>query len=244
METVRDFLLNQWRKQINTMKYNNILKGIFIDRPNRFIANVKIDGKIEVVHVKNTGRCKELLIPGTTVYVDKSDNPDRKTEFDLIAVCKGIELYNIDSQAPNRVFAEWVLNSDYFGDIDILKPECKYGDSRFDFYIEGNNRKIFVEVKGVTLEEDGVLMFPDAPTERGVKHLKELCKCIDDGFEAYIVFVIQTEKVKHFTPNKRTHPEFAEVLKMAEEKGVNILALNCNVTEDSLDINTFVPIFL
>ena len=244
METVRAFILNQWRKQINTMKYNNILKGIFIDRPNRFIANIEIDGKTEAVHVKNTGRCKELLIPGTIVYVEKSDNPDRKTEFDLIAVCKGDELYNIDSQAPNKVFAEWILNSGYFGNIDILKPECKYGDSRFDFYIESDNRKIFVEVKGVTLEEDGVLMFPDAPTERGVKHLKKLCKCVDDGFEAYIVFVIQTEKVKCFTPNKRTHPEFAEVLKIADGKGVNILALNCNVTEDSLDINTFVPIVL
>ena len=226
------------------MKYENVKKGIFIDRPNRFIANVEIEGKKEVVHVKNTGRCRELLIPGATVYVQEFENTNRKTKFDLIGVCKGNELYNIDSQAPNKVIGEWILNSKYFGDIKLIKPECKYGDSRFDFYIEADNRKIFVEVKGVTLEENGVLMFPDAPTQRGVKHIYELCKCVEDGYEAYVCFVVQTEKAKYFTPNKRTHPEFAEALKTAKDNGVNILCLNCHVTENSIDINTFVDIML
>ncbi len=224
------------------MKYENIKKGIFIDRPNRFIANVEIDGKIEVVHVKNTGRCRELLIPGVVVYVQKFENTNRKTKFDLIAVCKGNELYNIDSQAPNKVFYEWVLESGYFGEIELVKPECKYGDSRFDFFVQTKERKIFIEVKGVTLEENGVLMFPDAPTERGVKHIKELCNCISDGYEAYLCFVVQTEKVKYFTPNRRTHPQFADALLEAKAKGVNILCVNCNVGEDYLEISDFVDV--
>ena len=226
------------------MKYVNVKKGIFIDRPNRFIANVEIDGAVEVVHVKNTGRCKELLVEGVTVFVQEFENSNRKTKFDLIAVCKGDELYNIDSQAPNKVFYEWVLKSRYLGDIDYIKPECKYGDSRFDFYMESKNRKIYAEVKGVTLEADGVLMFPDAPTERGVKHIKELCKCVEEGFEAYICFVIQTGKAKYFTANKRTHPAFAEALLEAKDKGVNILCVNCKVTEDSLEIDEFVDVKL
>ena len=226
------------------MKYKNIKKGIFLERPNRFIAYVEIDGKKEVVHVKNTGRCRELLIPGVEVYVDKAQNPDRKTKYDLIAVYKGNALYNIDSQAPNKVFGEWVAESKYFGEIDVLKPECVYKKSRFDFYIQAEGRKIYAEVKGVTLEKDGVLMFPDAPTQRGIKHLDELCECVKDGFEAYAVFVIQTENAKYFTPNRDTHPEFAQALKRAMDCGVNILALNCHVTEDTLKINTFVPVKL
>ena len=226
------------------MKYNNIKKGIFIDRPNRFIANVEIDGAVEVVHVKNTGRCKELLIPGVTVFVQEFENTNRKTKYDLISVCKGKELYNIDSQAPNKVFYEWVLKSNYFGEVEFVKPECRYQNSRFDFYIQAKDRKIFVEVKGVTLEEDGILTFPDAPTERGVKHIKELCRCIDEGYEAYICFVIQTEKVKYFTPNRRTHSQFADALLEAKEKGVNILCVNCIVEEDCLEINTFVDVKL
>ena len=224
------------------MKYENVKKGIFIDRPNRFIANVEIDGKTQVVHVKNTGRCRELLISGATVYVQEFENTNRKTKFDLISVCKADELYNIDSQAPNKVFGEWIFKSKYFGDIDVIKPECKYGESRFDFDVEAGGRKIFVEVKGVTLEENGVLMFPDAPTERGVKHINELCKCVEEGYEAYVCFVVQTEKAKYFTPNKRTHLAFAEALKNAKCRGVNILCVNCHVTEDSLDINTFVDV--
>lgn len=224
------------------MKYNNIKKGIFIDRPNRFIANVEIDGKKETVHVKNTGRCKELLIPGAIVYVQKSENINRKTNFDLISACKGNELYNIDSQAPNEVFAEWIQKTNYFGKINFVKREYKYKDSRFDFYMETEEDKILIEVKGVTLEENGVLMFPDAPTLRGVKHINELCLSLDEGYRAYICFVVQTEKAKYFTPNSRTHPEFAESLIIAKQKGVKILCLNCHVTENSLDINTFVDV--
>ena len=226
------------------MKYENVKKGIFIDRPNRFIANVEIDGAVEVVHVKNTGRCRELLTEGATVFVQEFKNTSRKTKFDLIGVCKGDELYNIDSQAPNKGFYEWVLKSGYFGKVDFIKPECRYGDSRFDFYIEAQDRKIFVEVKGVTLEENGVLMFPDAPTERGVKHLKELCKCIDDGYEAYVCFVIQADKAKYFTPNRRTHPQFADALSEAKDKGVRILCVNCKVEKNSLEINGFVDVKL
>ncbi len=226
------------------MKYENVKKGIFIDRPNRFIANVEIDGAVEVVHVKNTGRCRELLIPGVTVYVQEFKNTSRKTKFDLICVCKGEELYNIDSQAPNKVFCEWVLKSGYFGKVDLIKPECKYGDSRFDFYIEAENRRIYAEIKGVTLEEDGILMFPDAPTERGVKHIKELCKCVQEGYEACVCFVIQTEKAKYFTPNRRTHQQFADALLEAKDKGVKILCVNCNVKEDFLEINDFVEVKL
>lgn len=226
------------------MKYENVKKGIFIDRPNRFIANVEIDGKKEVVHVKNTGRCKELLIEGVTVFVQEFENTTRKTKHDLIAVCKGKELYNIDSQAPNKVFGEWLSKSNYFGEVDYVKPECKYGDSRFDFYIEAKGRKIFVEIKGVTLEEDGVLMFPDAPTERGVKHINELCSCVENGYESFVCFIIQTEKAKYFTPNRRTHPEFAEALLKAKSKGVKIFCVNCKVGEDSLEIKDFVDLKL
>ena len=216
------------------MKYKNIVEGIFKERPNRFIAYVDIDGKTEVCHVKNTGRCKELLVSGASVYLEESDNPDRKTKYDLVAVYKGKKLFNIDSSAPNKVFGEWVKNSDFFKDVTLVKPEKKYGNSRFDFYIETLNRKIFAEVKGVTLEKDGVLMFPDAPTERGVKHINELAECVNDGFDAYAVFVIQTDKANYFTPNVETHKEFAVALKNAVKKGVKVLCLTCNVTADEI----------
>lgn len=218
------------------MKYKNIVKAKFISRPNRFIAYVDIDGKTEIVHVKNTGRCKELLTDGATVYVQKSDNPLRKTKYDLITVEKNKMLINMDSQAPNKVFKEWVKQGNFTANISLIKPECKYVNSRFDFYIEADERKIFAEIKGVTLEENGVVMFPDAPTERGVKHIKELCECVNNGYEGYIFFVIQMEKCKYFTPNKVTHPEFAEALKYANECGVNIKALNCKVAFDELKI--------
>lgn len=218
------------------MKYENIIKAKFISRPNRFIAEVEIDENIEIAHVKNTGRCKELLTEGTTVYVQKSDNPARKTKYDLITVVKNGMLINMDSQAPNKVFGEWVSQGNFAADVDLIKPECKYGNSRFDFYIEAGGRKIFAEIKGVTLEEEGIVMFPDAPTERGVKHIKELCECVKNGYEGYIFFIIQMEQCKYFTPNKATHPEFAEALKKASECCVNIKAMNCNVTEDELKI--------
>lgn len=217
------------------MKYDNIFPGEFISRPNRFIANVKIDGHTEVCHVKNTGRCRELLIPGAPVYVQRSDKPERKTKYDLISVYKGDILINIDSQAPNKVFGEWA-NSGYFGAPTLIRPECRYKNSRFDFYIENNGRKIFVEVKGVTLEENGTLLFPDAPTERGVKHIHELCECVNEGYEAYIFFIAQMERAKLFRPNRRTHPEFADALLSASKNGVNVACLNCRVTPDTLEI--------
>ena len=231
------------------MKYSNVKKGIFIERPNRFTAKVEIDGKTETVHVKNTGRCRELLIPGAIVYLTKSDNPERKTAYDLVAVEKEREnktplLVNMDSQIPNDVVEEWLKKGLLFKEGAKFKREVKKGDSRFDFMIEEEGRISYLEVKGVTLEKDGIALFPDAPTERGVKHIKELCKCVDEGFEAYICFVIQTEKVKYFTPNRRTHPQFADALLEAKEKGVNILCVNCIVEEDCLEINTFVDVKL
>lgn len=218
------------------MEYKNIREGIFKERPNRFIAYVEIEGKTEVCHVKNTGRRKELLLPGAKVYLEESDNPDRKTKYDLISVYKGEKLFNIDSSAPNKVFGEWVRASGYFKNITLIKPETKYKNSRFDFYIEADGKKIFAEVKGVTLEKEGVLLFPDAPTERGVKHINELVECVKDGLEACAVFIIQTDEAKYFTPNKTTHPEFASALKNAVLKGVNVLCLTCNVEHDKISV--------
>ena len=216
------------------MRYENIKEGVFISRPNRFIAKVLIDGKEETVHVKNTGRCKELLKEGVKVFLEKSDNPQRKTAYDLISVYKGEVLYNIDSQAPNRVFGEYI--KEIFNDVKLIKPECKYKNSRFDFYVEYEEKKAFVEVKGVTLEKDDVMLFPDAPTERGIKHINELCESLKDGYEAYIVFVIQADAGEYFTPNKETHKAFADALKNAEKNGVKIIALKCTVTKNELKI--------
>ena len=222
------------------MIYENIKKGKFISRPNRFIANVWIDGKEEICHVKNTGRCKELLVPGATVFVQEFNKAQRKTKFDLISVYKGDLLVNMDSQAPNKVFGEWLGN--YFKNITLVKPETKYKNSRFDFYVEADGKKIFIEVKGVTLEENGIVMFPDAPTERGVKHLNELCRCVEDGYEAYVFFVTQMEKAKYFTPNRKTHREFADALLKAQKAGVNICCVNCKVTQNSLFIKDFIEV--
>ena len=218
------------------MTYKNIKEGIFLSRPNRFIAEVEIDGEVKVCHVKNTGRCRELLIKGVRVLLDRSDNPNRRTEYDLVAVYKGDMLINIDSQAPNAVFGEW-LKEGGLGNVKLIKPECFYKNSRFDFYVETEDKRIFIEVKGVTLEEDGVAMFPDAPTERGVKHLTELSEAVKDGYEAYVYFVVQMNECRYFTPNKKMHPEFAETLKMASDRGVNVRAVKCKVTEDGLKIN-------
>lgn len=226
------------------MKYKRIREGKFISRPNRFIANIEIDGKTQVCHVKNTGRCKELLVPGVAVYVQETENPERKTKYDLISVYKDGKLINMDSQAPNKVFGEWAQNSGYFKNITLIKPECKYKNSRFDFYIEADGRKIFVEVKGVTLENDGVVSFPDAPTERGVKHIKELEEALEDGYDACIFFIIQMTDCRYFVPNKTTHPEFADALVSAGNSGVDIKALNCIVTPDTLEAFRFVEIHL
>lgn len=226
------------------MKYNNILKGKFISRPNRFIANIEINNKIEICHVKNTGRCKELLIPNAEVFVQKSDNPKRKTKFSLIGVKKNNRMINMDSQVTNKVVYEWILKGELFKDVIKIKPEAKYNNSRFDFYIETKNEKAFIEVKGVTLEDEGVVRFPDAPTERGVKHVRELCESTKEGYKAYVIFVIQMKDVLHFEPNVETHKEFAEALKEAEKCGVNILALDCEVTEDSIHIRDYVKVLL
>lgn len=216
------------------MKYTHIVKGIFLNRPNRFIAHVLIHGKEEVVHVKNTGRCKELLLPGVEVILDRPDSPNRKTTYDLVAVYKqGIGLVNMDSQAPNKVVAEWLksYNPEY------IKPEYTYGKSRIDFYMEDKGKKILMEVKGVTLEREKTAFFPDAPTERGVKHIRELAEAVKAGYECYLAFVIQMEGVHEVYPNVETHPEFGVALEEAKLAGVKILYLGCRVEEDGLSIN-------
>jgi sugar fermentation stimulation protein A len=226
------------------MKYDNIVKGKFIARPNRFIAHIEINGKIEVCHVKNTGRCKELLIPSAIVFVQENDNAKRKTKFSLISVIKENRIINIDSQVPNKIVYEWISNGNLLNDITLIKPETKYNNSRFDFYVETKNKKIFIEVKGVTLENQGVVKFPDAPTERGLKHVKELCDCVKEGYDAYIIFVVQMKDVLHFEPNVETHKEFAEALKEAKKRGVNILAVNCEVKENSINIKDYVKVIV
>lgn len=223
------------------MIYENILPGIFIDRPNRFIAHVDIGGQVCVCHVKNTGRCRELLLPGSRVFVQKAANPDRKTKYDLISVYKSDTLVNIDSSAPNKVFHEWIAASEYWGKPTLIKPESRWGQSRFDFYIETEDRKIFVEVKGVTLEENGIARFPDAPTERGVKHLQELAACQQEGYHAAIAFIIQMKGVHLFVPDDRTHARFGEVLREVTAQGVELLAMDCCVTPESLSVDTFIP---
>jgi sugar fermentation stimulation protein A len=216
------------------MKYYNIKKGIFIDRPNRFIAHVEIDGRVEICHVKNTGRCKELLTARAEVLVQDCGHPGRKTQYDLISVWKGQRLVNMDSQVPNSLFREWLTTSGYFPDLRTVKSEQTYGNSRFDYYLETKDRKIFVEIKGVTLEEDGVARFPDAPTERGVKHLKELMACMEEGFEAMVVFFVQMKGIRHFEPNDQMHPQFGDALRALAAKGAKILAIDCLVTEETI----------
>lgn len=215
------------------MKYREIVEGIFIDRPNRFIAHVDIEGVVNTVHVKNTGRCKELLIPKTPVRLEVSDNPNRKTLYDLVAVYKkNFGWINMDSQAPNKVVKEWLETKDY----DYIKPEYKYGDSRIDFYMRKGNQEYLMEVKGCTLEIDGIGYFPDAPTTRGIKHLRELIKAKRVGYECAIAFVIQMEGINEVRPNIDTHPEFGVALQEAKEAGVKILYLTCKVGRDTLEI--------
>lgn len=227
------------------MKYGKIIEGKFISRPNRFIAIVEIEGREEVVHVKNTGRCRELLVPGATVYLEDSENEKRKTRYDLVSVRKGNLLINMDSQAPNKIFYEWAAKSGFFGNITLLKPEHTYKNSRFDCYIEAEDgRKILVEVKGVTLEEDGIVRFPDAPTERGVKHLRELSEAVAEGYEAYVFFIIQMSPVRHFEPNEERHPQFADALRDAAECGVKVRALDCSVKVGEVVAGDFVEVRL
>ena len=219
------------------MKYEHITEGRFIDRPNRFIAHVEINGQVETVHVKNTGRCRELLIPGTQVFLEKSSNPARKTAYDLICVNKkGRGLINMDSQIPNKAALEWIKAGHLFPEKVQVTPEKTYGNSRFDLYVCSEKRKAFIEVKGVTLESDNIARFPDAPTERGIKHIEELTKAKEKGYNTVIAFVIQMDNVKYFTPNNVTHKAFGDALIKAYNSGVEILCLDCNVTEESLKI--------
>jgi len=213
------------------LQYENITKALFISRPNRFIAEVEIDGKPETVHVKNTGRCKELLLPGCEVWLTAPGTPNRKTKYDLVAVRKSNGmLINMDSQAPNKVVKEWLAKQNY----DKIVPEYTYGASRIDFYMERGKERYLMEVKGCTLEVDGVGYFPDAPTERGIKHLRELMKAVEDGYHAIILFVIQMDEVREVRANVATHPEFGIALEEAKNAGVEVKFLNCHVEPDLL----------
>ncbi len=230
------------------MKYKRIVEGRFLNRPNRFIARVLVGGVEETVHVKNTGRCKELLVEGAAVYLYESDNPNRKTKYDLIAVKKvtdnGTMLINMDSQVPNDVVAEWLKNGKLFSENATIKREVTYNKSRFDFYVEDGECKAFIEVKGVTLENDGVASFPDAPTQRGVKHINELISAVENGYKAYVVFVIQMKGVHKFTPNDATHKEFGDALREARKRGVEIIAVDCVVKKDEIYIDKAIPVEL
>ena len=217
------------------MKYGKMVKGTFLSRPNRFIAKIEFDGKEETVHVKNTGRCRELLPPGVEVWCAVSDNPNRKTKYDLITVRKGDRLINMDSQAPNTAAKEWLLSGG-LGPIENLKAESFHGDSRFDFSFTMEGKPCLMEVKGVTLESDGVCAFPDAPTERGTKHLRGLIQAVKDGYTAFVLFVIQMPDVKYLHPNDKTDPAFGTALREAAENGVHILAMDCAVTENEMHI--------
>jgi len=226
------------------MQYKNISKAVFIKRPNRFTAHVLLDGKEEIVHVKNTGRCKEILKKGAAVILEKAENKNRKTNYSLIAAYKDDLLINIDSQVPNRVVADALAKGKILKNTVLVKREFTYGNSRFDIYFESKNRKGFVEVKGVTLENNGVARFPDAPTVRGTKHLKEMIKAVKEGYTGYIFFLIQLKGAKYFSPNQSTDPLFAKTLRQARDKGVKVLAYDCLLTEDSIELNKMVPVIL
>ena len=227
------------------MKYENVVEGIFLSRPNRFVAEVDIEGKVHTVHVKNTGRCKELLIKGRKCYLSKSNNPNRKTHYDLISVVKKDALknrktellVNLDSQGPNQVFYDYAKEGYFLKDIIEIKREFTYENSRFDCYIKTKDKEHLIEIKGVTLEEDGIAKFPDAPTERGVKHINELIKANALGYESHIVFIIQMKGTYGFMPNEKTHPEFKKVLEEGRSKGVKIHCLEADITPDTMKLN-------
>ena len=226
------------------MHYENIKEGLFESRPNRFIAYVTVDGRQERVHVKNTGRCRELLTENATVYLNKSGNPQRRTGYDLVAVRKGERIINMDSQSPNKAVEEWLRAGGLFPDAVLIRPETTYGSSRFDFYVETPKDKIFIEVKGVTLEQEDVVLFPDAPSERALKHVNELAEAVKAGYKAYLLLVVQMEAVRFFTPNRRTQPEFADALLRARQEGVEVLAFDCRISPDSMSIHKPVPVKL
>ena len=223
------------------MKYEKIRPGTFLDRPNRFVAHVELGGTAAVCHVKNTGRCRELLVPGAKVYLEESGNPARKTQYDLIAVEKGTRLINMDAQAPNRIFAQWIRQQEPG---IAVHPEYRYGDSRLDFCLERPEGLHLVEVKGVTLEREGHCLFPDAPTERGVRHLHELMRAVEEGHRATAFFVIQMADVLDFAPNDTTHPAFGEALREAARRGVEIVAYTCRVTPETVTLDAPVPVRL
>ena len=225
------------------MQYDNMVSGRFLKRPNRFIAHIEIQGQEQICHVKNTGRCRELLPEGATVWCQKFDDPKRKTKFDLITVKKGNRLINMDSQAPNKAASEW-LKKGGLGQLDQLKAESKWGESRFDFSFTKDGVPCFLEVKGVTLENDGICAFPDAPTERGAKHLRELTKLAQQGYGAYVLFVIQMSDIKYLHPNDATDPAFGKALREASAAGVQVMAVCCHITENSMVITDFVPVKL
>ena len=225
------------------MKYENMVPGTFLSRPNRFVAYVQIDGNVEIVHVKNTGRCRELLPEGAQIWCQESDNPNRKTKYDLICVQKGNRLINMDSQAPNAAAGEWLRNGG-FGAVTDVRPEVKFENSRFDFAFQKDGKPCFMEVKGVTLENDGICAFPDAPTVRGAKHLRELAQAAQAGYGAYVLFVIQMENVRYLHPNDTTDPEFGAALRQAAEAGVKVLAMDCRVACDSMILQKEVPVCL
>ncbi len=225
------------------MQYANMEPGRFLARPNRFIAHVEIKGQTEVVHVKNTGRCRELLPVGAEVYCQRSSNPARKTKYDLIAVRKGQRLINMDSQAPNQAAKEWLLAGG-LGPIEALKPEYTHDDSRFDFSFIRDGKRCFLEVKGVTLENDGICAFPDAPTERGAKHLRGLTRAVQEGYGGYVLFVIQMSDVTCLHPNDATDPQFGIALREAAAAGVEVMAVDCHITVDTMEIGGFVPVNL
>ena len=217
------------------MYYRHMVPGIFHARPNRFIAHIEIDGQMQICHVKNTGRCRELLPPGAKVWCQESNNPNRKTKYDLIAVQKGDRIINMDSQAPNIAAGEG-LKSGGLGNVEQLRAETVHGDSRFDFSFVKDGQQCFLEVKGVTLENDGVCAFPDAPTERGTKHLRGLIQAAREGYGAFVLFVIQMSDVKYLHPNDTTDPAFAAALREAAENGVTVLAMDCGVTPDTMEL--------
>ena len=236
-------MISLLKKGVMAVEYGKVVPGAFQARPNRFVAHVLIDGKVEICHVKNTGRCRELLPVGAKVWCFECDNPARKTRFDLITVQKGERLINMDSQAPNVAAREWLLAGG-LGEITDLRPETVHGDSRFDFSFMKDGKRYFLEVKGVTLENEGVCAFPDAPTERGNKHLRGLIRAVEEGYGAYVLFVVQMENVLYLHPNDKTDPAFGRALRDAAAAGVEVLAMDCKVTPDSMVIHKSLPVVL
>lgn len=246
---VSKIIKNDTKEFKNVMRYNNIQKAVFRLRPNRFVAECELEGRKVIAHVRNTGRCRELLVPGCSVFLENHFNTHRKTQYTLISVEKSGRIINIDSLAPNKTFYEAMVEGKvklpgFDTPITVLKPETCFGDSRFDFYMESNSQKAYAEVKGVTLEENGVVQFPDAPTKRGVKHVFELCRAAKEGYLSFLIFVVQMGDVRYLTPNRRTHPAFGEAMEVALNSGVNLLAYDCCVSSNEIWLDKQVAIVL